>query len=121
MKGMLKLKKSVVIAAVCMAVLCVSVYGQGAPLQDQKKVLGDAGGMIEKFLQKGKYIKCYNYGGEEGLVYYVLVANIISAGIANNKLSILWGGFGFSPLDFDLSENSISLDGDCNIIIKPKK
>lgn len=116
MKGMLKLKKSAVIAAVCMAVLCVSVYGQGAPLQDQKKVLGDAGGMIEKSLQRGKYIKCYD--GGEGSVYYVLVANIQIVGIVDNKFTIK---FGISSLDFDLSENSISLDGDCNIIIKPKK
>lgn len=118
MKGIVALKKSAVIAAVCMAVLCVSVYGQGAPRQEQKKALSDAGGMIEKFLQKGKYIKCYNYGGEEGVVYYVLVANIVLVGIVDNKLSIK---FGISSLDFDLSENSISLDSDCNIIIKPKK
>ena len=118
MKGMLKLKKSAVLAAICMAVLCVSVSGQGAPRQEQKKVFSDAGGMIEKFLQKGKYIKYYN--GDEGYAHYVSVANIISVGIANNKLSILWGGFGFDPLDFDLSENSVSLDSECNIIIKPK-
>lgn len=118
MKGIVALKKSAVIAAVCMAVLCVSVYGQGAPRQEQKKVLNDAGGMIEKFLQKGKYIKCYNYGGEEGAVCYVLATNILLAGIVDNKLSI---GFALGSLDFDLSENSVSLDSDCNIIIKPKK
>lgn len=118
MKGIVTLKKSAVLAAVCMAVLCVSVYGQGAPRQEQKKVFSDAGGMIEKFLQKGKYIKCYNYGGEEGLVCYVLVANIVLVGIVDNKLSIK---VGISSLDLDLSENSVSLDSECNIIIKPKK
>lgn len=113
MKGMLKLKKSAVLAAVCMAVLCVSVYGQGAPRQEQKKIFSETGGMIEKFLQKGKYIKYYNEG--EVSAYYV---NIQSVVIVDNKLSIV---LSLSSSDFDLSENSVSLDSECNIIIKPKK
>lgn len=114
MKGLLTWRKSTVLAAMCMALLCVSAHGEGAS-QEQKKVFNDAVGMIEKFLQGGRYIKVY--GKDEGFIY-VLAANIQGVGIANNEFSIM---IGFESEEFDLSEIGISLDSESNLIIKPKK
>lgn len=115
MKGLLTWRKSTVLAVMCMALLCVSVHSENAPQQNQTKVFNDAVGMIEKFLQSGRYIKIY--GKDEGFGY-ILAANIQAVGIANNEFSIM---IGFESEEFDLSEIGMSLDSESNLIIKPKE
>ena len=121
MKRILKLKKSAVIAAVCMALLCVSVHSEGMSQQEQKKVLDDAKDAVEKFLHKGTYIKIDAEG--EGCAY-ILAAHIQGISIIGNEFSI--GGVDLDSLELaglrlDLREWSISMDTECNIVIKPKK
>lgn len=120
MKGILTLKKSAVLAAVCMTLMCVSVHGEGAS-QEQKKILDDAKGTVEKFLHKGAYIQI---DAEDEGCAYILASHIQGISIIDNEFSI--GGvdldsLGLGGLTLDLTECSISLDGECNIIIKPTK
>lgn len=122
MKGILTLKKLAVIVAVCMAVLCLPVYSEPTPEQvaerEQEKVLKGGETMIEKFLHNGKYLKIY---GENADHSYISVASIYSIYITENSVVIHRDiASGSGSLKYDVYEYLISLDKDCNLIIKPE-
>ncbi|MDE7291965.1 MAG: ankyrin repeat domain-containing protein [Treponemataceae bacterium] len=124
MKGILTLKKSAMIAAVCMAVLCVLGCNKLTPEQvaerKQEKALKGGEAMIDKFLHNGKYVKVY---GDE--ITYVSLVQISSIEVTENSFAINYD-YGLNPHTwrFYVDENHISLDKDCNIIVgsevKPK-
>lgn len=118
MKGILKLKKSAVVAAACMAMLCVLGCNKPTPEQvaerEQEKALKGGETMIEKFLHNGKYVKIY----EKNTGYsYISAAHIVSIDVTENSVDIR-RDVGSSSLKYDVNEYSMSLDKDCNLIVK---
>lgn len=112
MKGLLTLKKSAIIAAVCLAVLC-GLGCNNSTKAEQEQVFKGGEDTTDKFLQKGAYIKIYGKG-----VLYKLPAQIKSIFIGENGIDIAYNATGFEH--YDASEYRIFLDKDCNIIIKPR-
>lgn len=117
MKGILTLKKSAVIAAMCMAVLCVSGCGKPTPEQvaerEQEKALKGGESMIDKFLHNGKYVKIYGKG-----INYKLSAQMWNIYADKNGIGIRNNADNYTYYEAD--EYSISLDKEHNLIIKPK-
>lgn len=98
------------------AALAVMVLMAGFAVCQEKKVFNDAVGMMDKFLQRGRYIKIYS---EEDMNCIYLLATIIQGVQIENDGFSIGGGDGSQEFPFD--ECSISLDSEFNLIIKPKK
>lgn len=102
--------------------LCVLGCNKPTPEQvaerEQEKALKGGEIMIEKFLHNGKYVKLY---GENAGYSYISAASIYSIYITENSVAIHRDvASGSGSLKYDVYEYLISLDKDCNLIIKPE-
>ncbi|MDE7140592.1 MAG: ankyrin repeat domain-containing protein [Treponemataceae bacterium] len=116
MKGLVSLRKLAVAIAMCLVVLCI--FGcNNSTKAEQEQVFKGGENMADKFLQKGAYIKIYGKG-----ITYRLPAQIISITIGENGVNIYYG-YGLNNGQthyYDADEYRISLDKNCNLIIKPR-